>query len=339
MDKDKFDTFLRRNINMNHIVFLSGGNASFAVAAWVKEQYGHLKGHSILLYFTDVKWEDFDLYRFIIDASNRLELPMLIHSRGLTPPQLMVKQKFMANSRVGSCSKELKMKVASDYIKKGIKPEIEVWHNKKYIKTDDFISNATLYFGIGVNELHREEPIKINWAPYEVVNPLIYHDINIDESLRKYSILPGQLYSKGFHHNNCGGKCIKGGQAHFKNLFMKDEKSFIELMEQEIVISDYIRYTKQPAIKSGKCKDYMYKDVWEFVSTGEKSAKIQHIIDTHPYTKNWRFGKNRHGEDIKKPFTFMKTKSLYELKQQPMQYDIFDYGACGCFVELDTAAG
>ncbi|OHX41391.1 hypothetical protein [Cytobacillus oceanisediminis] len=95
---------------MNHIVFLSGGNASFAVAAWVKEQYGHLKEHSILLYFTDVLWEDIDLYRFIIDASNRLELPMLLHSRGLTPPQLMVKQKFMANSRVGSCSKELKMK-------------------------------------------------------------------------------------------------------------------------------------------------------------------------------------------------------------------------------------
>jgi hypothetical protein len=107
-------------------------------------------------------------------------------------------------------------------------------------------------------------------------------------------------------------------------------------MEQEIVISDYIRYTKQPHIKSGKQKDYMFKDVWKFVSTGEKTPKIKHILDTHKYTKNWLLGKNRHGEDIKKPYTFMKTISLEELEKSPVQCDIWDFGGCGCYSDFDT---
>src|SRR5690606_6836883 len=97
------------------------------------------------------------------------------------------------------------------------------------------------------------------------------------------------------------------------------------LMEQEIVISDYIRYFRQ---KSGK--DHMFEDVWKFVSTGEKTPKIQHIIDTNKYTKNWNFG------DRNKQYTFMKKMSLEELEQKPTQCDIWDFGGCGCFVDYEN---
>jgi 3'-phosphoadenosine 5'-phosphosulfate sulfotransferase (PAPS reductase)/FAD synthetase len=79
----------------NHIIFFSGGKSSFSVADYVKENYPN---DNILLYFTDTLWEDEDLYRFIHEASDKLELPMLIHSRGITPAQLMVQQRFMANN-------------------------------------------------------------------------------------------------------------------------------------------------------------------------------------------------------------------------------------------------
>lgn len=305
----------------NRIIFFSGGKSSFAVADYVKT---HFPDDNIVLYFTDTMWEDPDLYRFIHEASDKLELPLLTHSRGITPPQLMVLQRFMANSRVGTCSKELKMKVAADFIKKGIVPKIEKWYNQEYLKSDQFTDNPILYFGISFEELHREIPIRNNWSPYQVEMVLIDHIIDNDAVLAKWDIRQPNLYFQNFTHNNCGGRCIKGGQSHFKNLLLKDEKGFMELMEQEIVISDYIRYTRQL-----KGKDYLIDEVWNFVSTGEKTAKIQHIIDTNKHTKNWNFG------DRKGQYTFMKNMSLEELEQRSAQCDMFDFGGCGCFVDYE----
>ncbi|MFS0784761.1 hypothetical protein [Bacillus sp. 1P06AnD] len=319
----------------NHIIFFSGGKSSFSAADYVKTNF---PDDNILLYFTDTLWEDEDLYRFISEASDKLELPMLIHSRGITPPQLMVQQRFMANNRVGTCSKELKMKVSAQYLKKGIVPEVEKWHNRHFLRSEDFISEATLYFGIGSEEMHREGPIKANWQPFKVVMPLIDNIIDNDAVLKKYSIRQPRMYDMQFSHNNCKGRCVKAGQGHFKNLLMKDEKTFMELMEQEIIISEYIRYCKQPFIKSGKMPDRMYEDVWEFVSTGKKSDKIKNILTNTSYLKSKLrlLGENAKGEPIKKPFTFMKTLSLEELEKKPIQCDIWDIGGCGCFVEYET---
>ncbi len=259
----------------NIIVFFSGGLSSFSTADYAKTHY---PDSNIVLYFTDVMFEDPDLYRFIYEASDKLQLPMLTHSRGLTPPQLMVLQKFMANNRVGTCSKELKMKVASDYLKKGIVPEIESWHNRLYLKDEDFITDATLLFGISFEEMHREGPIRKNWSPFQVEMPLIENIIDNEAVLRKYSLRRPSMYDRQFSHNNCQGRCVKAGKNHFQNLLRKDEKTFFSFMEQEIVISDYIRYSRQC-----KGKDHMFNDVWEFVTNGTKSAKIQHIIDTNKY--------------------------------------------------------
>lgn len=323
--------------NHNHIIMFSGGKSSFAVAHLVKEKYQHTTDN-IVLYFTDTLWESADTMRFLFETADKLELPMLIHSRGITPPQLFVQQKFMGNNRVGTCSKELKMKVSMDYLKKGIVPEIEKWHNKHFLKSEDFIENATLYFGIGFMEAHREEPIRFNWQPFKVEMPLIDEVVDNDEILALYNIRQPILYDQNFSHGNCAGRCVKGGLSHYKNLLMKDEKTFQELKEQEIVISEYIRYVKQPQIKNGKCKDYLYKDVYEFVSTGKKSDKIRNILASSKYLSSNRrlFGVDSKNNPINKPYTFMKTMSLSELEKQPIQYDIWDIGGCGCFVEFEA---
>lgn len=133
----------------NHIIFFSGGKSSFSVADWVKTNY---PSDNIVLYFTDTLWENFDLYRFIDEASDKLQLPMLIHSAGLNPVELMFERKLVFNSMIGDCSKVLKIRVASDFLKKGQRPAIEKWRNKQYLKADDFVTEATLYFGIGFEE-------------------------------------------------------------------------------------------------------------------------------------------------------------------------------------------
>lgn len=314
----------------------SGGKSSFAVAAWVKENFPN---DNILLYFTDTLWEDDDLYRFNDKVSHKLELPLLTHSLGINPPQLMVKQRFMANNRAGTCSQELKIKVSMRYLKKGVIPPIEKWLNKQYLKSDSFVQDAILYFGIGFDEMHRAGPIEVNWKPFKVQFPLIDHDIDKDALLQKYGIRQPRLYDLNFVHNNCAGRCVKAGQGHFQNLLARRERDYFELMEQEIIISEYIRYTKQPAIKSGKSKDYMFKDVYEFVSTGKKSDKIRNILEGHQYTKNWLLGKDSKGKDIKKPYTFMKALSLQDLEKKSLQldfWDLLDIGGCGCSVDFGT---
>ena len=124
--------------------------------------------------------EDDDLYRFNQEVSDKLQLPLLIQSKGITPPQLMVQKRFMANNRAGICSQELKIKVAREFFFKGTIPISEEWRNKKFLKQDihvernkNFYSNTTLYFGIGWDESHRAKAILENWKPYDVQFPLI----------------------------------------------------------------------------------------------------------------------------------------------------------------------
>lgn len=228
----------------NIIVFFSGGRASFAAADYVKETYPDA---NILLYFNDVQWEHEDLYRFIYEAADSLELPMLIHSAGINPIQLMFEKKLVFNNRMPDCSKYLKMRVASDYLKKGIVPKIEKWHNKHFLKQDDFKTNATLILGIDFMESHRSGPISKNWKPYNVQFPLIENFIDYNEVLERHSISTPEMYTLSFSHNNCGGKCVRAGTGHYLNLFQKMPDVFHKHMEQEHYLKLYVssyRYIK-----------------------------------------------------------------------------------------------
>ena len=221
----------------NHIIFFSGGKSSFAVAHWVRNKYPL---DNIVLYFTDTLFEDEDLYRFNYEVSDKLKLPLLIHADGRNPLELMEQGNFIYNSRIARCSIDLKVNVSKKFIVKGIKPQIEKWHNKQYLKNDDFTNNPTLYFGIGFDEIHRRDSIVRNWQPYQVEMPLIDNNINIKELLNDYNIKQPRLYDMGFAHNNCKGRCVKGGQGHWIQLLEKDYISFCEMRDFEIMTNGII---------------------------------------------------------------------------------------------------
>ncbi|MED3576026.1 phosphoadenosine phosphosulfate reductase family protein [Cytobacillus praedii] len=228
----------------NRIVFFSGGNSSFAVADFVKTSFPN---DNIVLYFTDTNVENYDLYRFIYEVSDKLKLPMLIHSTGLTPLQLMFEKKMVYNNRIGDCSKYLKMKVASDFLKKGIKPNYEKWYNHEYLKDDNFVTDATLYWGIDFMEMHRAEPITKNWKPFESSFPLIDNFIDHHEVLDRHSIKECFLYSIGASHNNCNMKCVKAGMSHYKLFAQKMPEEFQKHVEEEHYLKLYVssyRYIK-----------------------------------------------------------------------------------------------
>ncbi|WP_260867077.1 phosphoadenosine phosphosulfate reductase family protein [Paenibacillus sp. Y412MC10] len=221
-------------LRRNHIVFFSGGKASLAAADHVKKMY---PDDNILLYFTDTLWEHSDLYRFLDEGSDTLELPLLIHCAGITPIQLMFEKKLVYNNMIGDCSKLLKMRVASDFLKKGIEPNIVKWRNQHLLKQDDFITDATLYFGIGIEEMHREKGIVENWKPFSVEMPLIENHIRPNEVLQRYGIREPELYKLGFAHNNCFGRCVKAGKGHYRHLKKTLPDVFRKHMEQEFHLS------------------------------------------------------------------------------------------------------
>jgi hypothetical protein len=322
----------------NHLIFFSGGKASFAVAHWVKEKYPE---DNVVLYFTDTIWEDDDLYRFLHEVADKLKLPMLIQSMDITPLQLMYEKELVFNSRLGECSRILKQKVSRDFIFKGKSPKREEWYNRELLKNEDFLTDAKLYFGIGVDELHRKDAIEYNWQPYEVIFPLMEEDIDINELLEMYDIDKPRLYLLNFSHNNCAGRCIKGGQGHFVNLLEKDPQAFAELEEAEIVLNSLINEVKPLKLRIKEEED---EDIKEMLKDKKEQVKLKYW--SYFYEDDKTILKNLFPGGQKYKYSFMKKQinnemvpyQLRDLRQDyqsEIKLDLFDIGGCGCFIDFD----
>ncbi|WP_339283725.1 phosphoadenosine phosphosulfate reductase family protein [Paenibacillus sp. FSL R5-0486] len=323
----------------NRIIFFSGGKASFAAADWVKKNH---PDDNIVLYFTDTLWENPDLYRFNDEASDKLQLPLLVHSSGLNPMQLMFEKKLVFNSMIGDCSKILKMKVSKDFLKKGIKPAAESWRNQEYLRDEDFTTDAVLYFGIGFDEMHREGAIRKNWQPFQVEMPLIDHNIWKDEVLKEYDIKQPVLYDYGFSHNNCNGRCVKAGQGHYKLLKTQMPDVFQQIMEQEhhlkICVSAY-RYIMDDKVPED---ERIPDDVREQMLQELDDAYRDYFYDRAKRPKTYI---HPAGSAVQKymqikQYAFMKRDSkplpIRDLRDEvdnDGQIDLFDIGGCGCFVD------
>lgn len=322
----------RAKITVNRILFFSGGLSSFTVAHFLKTTFPE---DNIVLYFTDTQWEDEDLYRFIREVSNKLELPLLIHSMGIDPVQLMIKQKILFNSRMGNCSSILKMKTASDFLKKRKVPKIEYWFNKQFLKNDNFIENATLYFGITFDEFHRTKAIKENWIPFEVEFPLCKMYFDYDELLKQYDIAKPRLYLKGFTHNNCKGRCVKAGRGHYKLLMNEDPATFNEINSIEHTLAKYV--AAYHAVREWRNGDAYDRSIYQM---GQHLLEENEVEMNKWHDSGYSYKPNLHFTidlDFKYP-TFIKGTRLRDLKsaaQNKMKLDLFndEIGGCGCFVD------
>ncbi|QVK19753.1 hypothetical protein KHQ81_15440 (plasmid) [Mycoplasmatota bacterium] len=326
---------------MNRVVFFSGGKGSFVVACHLKETYPN---DNLILYFTDSLIEDQDLYRFLFEASDKLELPLLYHSANTTPIQLMAKQKILFNSRFGNCSKYLKMKVAQDYFKKDKEPVLHQWHNGQYLKNDLFkkAEDTILYFGIDFTEMRRVEPIKQNWSPYKVEFPLVDDVFDYDFYFQKYDIKRPRLYNLGFSHNNCSGKCFKAGVKHFKLLKDKLPKMFEELMCQErhlqIFVSSYHHIKKLDLDDEDKALLYKelddcYMDYFDGKVNKPKlyiPPNVMYGSLENPSVKKYSFMK-RKGQ----PYTLRDLKRDNNFTQMSLfnNDEIYDIGGCSNCLE------
>src|SRR5689334_878774 len=95
----------------------------------------------------------------------------------------------------------------------------------------------TVYVGIDWSELHRLSAIERGWAPYTVEAPMTeppYLDkAQMVAACEAAGIEVPRLYRAGFPHNNCGGFCVRAGQAQMELLLREHPERYAYAEEQE----------------------------------------------------------------------------------------------------------
>ncbi len=182
-----------------HVVQFSTGIGSWATARRVAERHGT---DDLVLLFADPKAEDPDNYRFAIDAAADIgvSLTTVADARGRDPKQVMRDERFLGNSRIAPCSKHLKQVPCRNWLKDN---------------TDS--ANTVLYVGIDWSEPQRIPAIRAGWAPWPVEFPMTeppYIDKHGMQAMaRARGLEPPSMYDDGYPHANCGGCCVRQGQA------------------------------------------------------------------------------------------------------------------------------
>ena len=245
---------------MKHIVFFSGGIGSFHTARRVIEKHGK---ENVILLFTDTKIEDDDLYRFMDDAAKHFGIPITTVADGRTPWEVFYDKRYLGNSRLAQCSHVLKQETARLWIESNFEPE-----------------ECILYLGIDWTEEHRTEKPRINWQPYRVDFPLCQEPFITKDEMLEYlqeiNIEVPYLYKLGFSHNNCGGMCVRGGQAHFIKLLETLPDRFAELEQIEKDMQAYLQkdvtiLTRQ---RKGKRENLSLQQLREEYQAGSKQIDM-----------------------------------------------------------------
>jgi len=206
-------------VTLKHIVMFSGGAGSWAAAKRVAAEYGTA---DMTLLFTDTLIEDEDNYRFLEEATANVGAPLVRLAEGRDPWQVFRDKRFLGNSRVDPCSRILKRELADKWIAENCDP-----------------ADTRIYVGIDWTESHRIERLAERRKPWIYLAPMCeppyMRKADVLAWLRSEGIQPPRLYAMGFGHANCGGFCIKAGQAHYANLLrvLPDRYAYHEAREEE----------------------------------------------------------------------------------------------------------
>ncbi|MFJ9902011.1 hypothetical protein ACIRVK_03715 [Streptomyces sp. NPDC101152] len=190
--------------DLTHVVMWSGGITSWATARHVVAQHG--TAHTVLL-FADTLIEDEDLYTFNEQASAQLGVPITRVVDGRDPWQVFEDKRWLGNTQLAHCALELKLKMCRDWL--AANPQLT-------------FTNTVLYIGLDWSEPDRIPGNRASWKPWRAEYPLTeppYRDKDqLRAEARAAGLIDPRLYRLGFAHNNCGGMCIKGGQAQWVRL-------------------------------------------------------------------------------------------------------------------------
>lgn len=242
-----------------HVVNFSGGVGSFWAAHRVIKRHGR---HGLVLLFADVLMEDEDLYRFNADASAYLGVPITRISCEMSPWDLFEREGMIGNSRAPLCSVKLKREL------------LDAWHREHTLEL-----TTTLHVGIDWTEEHRLHDLRARKPTWRIEAPMceapFWSKYRMQGELRAVGIKPPRLYELGFSHNNCGGFCVKAGQAQFALLHrvLPERYAFHEGKEEAMraQVGDYSVLKDRRGLKTGeKARPLTLRQLRERIEAGEE---------------------------------------------------------------------
>jgi hypothetical protein len=198
----------------------SGGTGSWGAAKRVAERHGT---DDLILLFADTLIEDEDLYRYLHEAAGDIGGELVRLEEGRDPWEVFFDRRYLGNTRVDPCSMVLKRDLMRKWLERECDPE-----------------DTIVYLGFDWTEVHRFDRAKPRWEPWRAEAPLCESPLiskeDLHAELEKAGIEPPRLYAMGFKHNNCGGFCVKAGQAQFAHLLrmLPERYRYHEEKEQEL---------------------------------------------------------------------------------------------------------
>ena len=215
-------------VHREQVVCFSGGIASWAAARRLRERLG--AGAPLTLLFNDTLMEDPDLYRFLGEAAADVEGDLVRTADGRDPWQVFHDERFLGNTRVDPCSKILKRQLTRSWLLERYDP-----------------ATTDVSVGFTWDEQHRFDRAKVHWrekSGFELCAPLCEPPYltrrQMESHLAARGIARPALYDLGFPHNNCGGFCIKAGQAHFELLLRKLPERYARHEAEEQRLREYL---------------------------------------------------------------------------------------------------
>jgi hypothetical protein len=209
---------------MKHVVQFSGGLCSFWAAHRVIQRYGK---DAVTLLFADTKMEDEDLYRFNKDTETALGVPITTVSDGRSVWDLFDQKGMLGNSRFPLCSVILKREVLDCWRFANTTADSHIFH----LGLDWTEGHRMNGFGGNAGMLERFKPWVVT-AP--MMDAPIWDKCKMQREWTALGFKLPRLYELGFPHNNCGGFCVKAGQAQFAKLLqlLPERFAFHEAKEQ-----------------------------------------------------------------------------------------------------------
>lgn len=230
--------------SLMHNISASGGLGS-AISCLASHRYGV----PFRMIFADTLSEDPDLYRFLLDVSNRVGQPIIWLTDGRTPWDVFEDAKFIGNTRIAKCSSVLK----TDKVREWLDANAQ--------------GDEPLALGMDWSEQDRLERAAKRWAPRPVVSLLNQFKVyrpSYAKWLADYDLKQPSLYDAGFPHNNCGGACVKQGLQGWATLLEKYPQRFAVAEDRMALAMERIGPTARPFLRLTRNKVTSYLTLREF---------------------------------------------------------------------------
>jgi hypothetical protein len=261
---------------MKHVVNFSGGLCSFWAAWRVKERFGT---DNMVLLFADTLIEDAGLYRFNEQASSILGVPITRISIELTPWELFRREGLIGNNRFPICSVMLKREPLNEWHRRYL---LSVHEEGQQTFFGEHRSSAVIYVGFDWSEGHRVADLRRELPEWRIEAPMteapIWDKCRMEREARALGLEISQLYTLGFPHDNCGGRCVRAGISQWVHLYRVLPSRFVEWMieEQEARIDFIARGIEPLSIlrdrRDGKTRPLWLSDLKLRIDSGEKFA-------------------------------------------------------------------